>query len=375
MARSDLGLLVWFCLLSPCAAQNTGVTVTNGVDGYLEVPYSPAVVPQSGITVEAWITYDDATLPTGWRYPTVVRQGLAAGAESFFLRINADNTGARVLRWKVVTAAGAMLVNWPFAVGQLNTWTHVAGTYDGAMARLLVNGVQVGAVAGNGAPIWDRGDVLRIGKGSDIGGPIEVWHGQLDEVRLWPFARSAGEIAATMNLELTQVPGRVATWNLNNSAQDSSGSLHATASGAVAFTANTLNLTPLVLPPAIPAGTGTPGCLGNLAITVGSVARPGNLEFAPACTRAAVGAAGFLLASLQPLSTPVTTAGVQVWVDPTTSVLTLATVDGLGAARLRLPIPGFVPSGTGLAFQYGFVDPCGPAGITASDAMVVVVQP
>ena len=58
-----------------------GIALTATNDGYVEVPYSALVVPQSGITVEAWITYDDSTLPAGWRYPTVVRQGISVGVE------------------------------------------------------------------------------------------------------------------------------------------------------------------------------------------------------------------------------------------------------------------------------------------------------
>ena len=46
-------------------AQNQGITLVNTVDGYADVPYSPQLVPQSGITVEAWITYDDVNLYVG----------------------------------------------------------------------------------------------------------------------------------------------------------------------------------------------------------------------------------------------------------------------------------------------------------------------
>jgi len=173
-------------LALPTFAQNTGIALSATVDGYVEIPYSQRVVPQSGITVEAWITYDDATLPAGWRYPTVLRQGHSTGgSEDYFLRIEAGNAGARILRWKVVTASNSVNVSWTFAAGQLLTWTHVAATYDGASAVLYINGAQVSTVAGNGQPIRDvNNETLRIGKGSDVATPIEVWNGQIDEVRL-----------------------------------------------------------------------------------------------------------------------------------------------------------------------------------------------
>jgi len=52
-------------LSATITAQNTGITLTATADGYVGVPYSAQVVPQSGITVEAWITYDDAAGGTG----------------------------------------------------------------------------------------------------------------------------------------------------------------------------------------------------------------------------------------------------------------------------------------------------------------------
>jgi hypothetical protein len=359
------------------AAQNTGVTLSNQVDGYIEVPYSARVVPQSGITIEAWITYDDSTIPAAWRYPTIVRQGLSiGGSEDYFLRVNADNVAARVLRWKVVTATNSVSVNWTFAAGQLLTWTHVAATYDGATAALYINGALVGSAAGNGQPIRDlNSEVFRIGKGSDIATPIEVWNGEIDEVRLWPFARTAQEIAATMNMELASVPGYVSTWNLNGGFADSSGSLHATGFGNVSFTANPLNLATMPFVPALPFGTSTPGCLGPLAITFGSMPKVGNLAFAPVCTQTQSNGPGFLLASLAPLAQPIPVVGVNLWIDPNTLVSAFAPANGLGAARSPLPIPAGVPAGTMLHFQYGFLDACGPQGVTASDAVTAIVLP
>ncbi|MGK0202333.1 MAG: hypothetical protein ACI9S9_001400, partial [Planctomycetota bacterium] len=212
----SLPLLLAALPLSVLSAQNTGATFDPTVDGYIEVPYSDQVVPQSGITVEAWFTYDETTLPTGWRFPTIVRQGIGAAGENIMLRVDADNNNQRELRWAVATAAGNLTVNYLFQPGEFLVWTHVAGTYDGATIAMYINGVQVASAPGNGLPIRDVADVFRIGKGSDVATPIEVWNGELDEVRLWPFARSAEDIQKTMNMELVSVPGYVSTWNLNN---------------------------------------------------------------------------------------------------------------------------------------------------------------
>ena len=95
MKRLLAPLSALLCLLPLAPAQNQGVALSATVDGYIEIPYSPLVVPRSGITVEAWITYDDATLPTGWRYPTIVRQGLASAAAKITSCASTPTTSAR----------------------------------------------------------------------------------------------------------------------------------------------------------------------------------------------------------------------------------------------------------------------------------------
>jgi len=356
------------------SAQNVGVAFSNLVDGYVEIPYSAQVVPQSGITVEAWVTYNDATLPTGWRYPTILRQGLSVNAsENYFLRVNADNTGARVIRWKIVTATNQVSVNWTFAAGQLTTWTHLAGTYDGAFARLFVNGVQVAQATGNGQPIRNVGnEVLRIGKGSDVATPIEVWNGEIDEVRLWPFARTQAEIQATMNQALFSVPGRVSTWNLDGFTLDTSSTLHATAVGGVTYTANTLNLTTPLLPTAV--GASTPGCLGSLDLAPVCAANAGNAAFGFACTRTPPGAIAVFGATLGTLPVSFPLLGVDIWLDPTGLVTFTALANNLGTLRQPLGLP-ITAAGITLGLQAIVLDPCGPQGWTASQALNVVVQP
>ncbi|MCA8973975.1 MAG: LamG domain-containing protein [Planctomycetes bacterium] len=364
-------------LLPALAAQNLGIALSATVDGYVDVPYSSQVVPQSGITVEAWITYDDATLPTGWRYPTVLRQGhTTGGSEDYFLRVEAGNTGARTLRWKVVDQNNTnFAVNWPFATGQLLTWTHVACTYDGVTAAMYVNGTQVGSVAANGLPIRDlNSESLRIGKGSDVATPIEVWNGEIDEVRLWPFARTQAEIAQTMSYQLAGVPGLVSTWSLDGHLLDLSGNQHATSSGQVTFTPNTLNLTQLSAASGTAVGASTPGCLGPIEMSFGSLPQAGNLDFGPVCTRVPGNAITFLAMALNAAPVPLHIAGIDFWLDSSTSLAVLASANGLGAARFTVPMPAWLPNGTSLAFQYGIVDPCGPQGLTASNALVTLTQ-
>ena len=76
----------------------------------------------------------------------------------------------------------------------LNTWSHLAATYDGTTLRLYVNGSLVGsrAVAN---PLLTSTGVLRFG-GNSVWG--EFFAGRIDEVRLYNRALAVAEIQADM---------------------------------------------------------------------------------------------------------------------------------------------------------------------------------
>ena len=80
-----------------------------------------------------------------------------------------------------------------------NTWTHLAGTYDGATMRLYVNGVQVASRAQTGA-IATSTNPLQIGGDSIYG---QYFAGQIDEIRVYNRALSAAEVQSDMNTPLT----------------------------------------------------------------------------------------------------------------------------------------------------------------------------
>ena len=77
----------------------------------------------------------------------------------------------------------------------LNTWTHLAVTFDGSTLRMFVNGVQVSSASVAGSMGASTGP-LRIG-GDSVWG--EYFKGQIDEVRIYNRALSPGEIQTDMN--------------------------------------------------------------------------------------------------------------------------------------------------------------------------------
>jgi hypothetical protein len=254
------------------------------------------------------------------------------------LRVNAGNTNNLTLGWMVRTTSGPLTVSWSFASGQLSTWTHLAGTYDGANLRVFVNAVEVASVPHTGTLI-DAGNTLRIGNG-DLSAPgIEEWNGGIDEVRLWPFARTAAEIAATMQAELSSVPGETSTWNLNGDGQDSSGSNHGQLVNAPTFAPIALNLTAASMGGAN-FGTATAGCTGAPRAIMTTRARVGASAFAVGAVRSTSTGSGILWLGTRALPTAFRLFGVDLWIDPAAPNVQVAVPGGLlGYARVPLPIP------------------------------------
>ena len=84
----------------------------------------------------------------------------------------------------------------------VNTWTHLAATFDGATVRLYVNGVQVASQAQT-TPLTPTTGTLQIGADSYTG---ENFTGRIDEVRVYNRALSQAEIQTDMNTPVGGTP-------------------------------------------------------------------------------------------------------------------------------------------------------------------------
>lgn len=87
-------------------------------------------------------------------------------------------------------------INSPEGALKLNTWYHVAGTYDGAMMRLFINGVEVAKSAGTFNIGNATGIMCYLGSSQNY--PDRSVNGKIDEVRIWNVARTQTQLQATM---------------------------------------------------------------------------------------------------------------------------------------------------------------------------------
>ena len=128
------------------------------------------------MTLEAWIK--PTATQSGWR--TIMQREV----DAYFL--NASNSDGPLLP----SGGGTFNGNTGYVSGTtaspVNVWTHVALTYDGAMLRLYVNGVQAGSQARTGS-IQTNSNPLWIGGNSPYG---EYFQGLIDEVRVYNRALS-----------------------------------------------------------------------------------------------------------------------------------------------------------------------------------------
>ncbi len=158
----------------------------NGTSSYVSVADANDLDLTTGMTLEAWVR--PSTL-SGWN--TVVMKEGTATSLAYSLYAN-DGSPWPSLTVRISNtdreAAGTSQV-------PLNTWTHLAATYDGTTMRVYMNGIQVGSRAQTGSMLVST-RTLRIG-GNSVWG--EYFNGLIDDVRVYNRALSAAEIQSDMN--------------------------------------------------------------------------------------------------------------------------------------------------------------------------------
>jgi hypothetical protein len=166
---------------------------------------NPSLEITDGITVEAWVN------------PGALSDyGIIAvrGSYTYFFALNGANQVALLIGdnndWNAL-AVGSTTVQ--------GSWTHVAGTYDGATgtARVYVDGVEDGSDTGSAIPIGDRDAPLGIGAATYSDPGTYAFSGAIDELRIYASVLSPDEIARHAAQEYTD-DGLRGLWHLDETA-------------------------------------------------------------------------------------------------------------------------------------------------------------
>jgi hypothetical protein len=161
-----------------------GSLLFNGTDARVTVPDSASLDLTNGMTIEAWIR---PTVVSGWQ---TIATKETSGDITYGLFSNSDTNRPS----GIVNVAGEKDTRGASQL-PLNTWTHLATTYDGSVIRVFVNGTQVSSRTVGGNMLTSTG-VLRIG-GNAVWG--EYFNGYIDELRIYKRALSVAEVQSDMN--------------------------------------------------------------------------------------------------------------------------------------------------------------------------------
>jgi PKD repeat protein len=162
----------------------------NGSNSVVTVSDSASLDLTQGLTLEAWVF---PTALGGWR-PILFKPG--GTLLCYVLQGSSNPSGVPSLGLSV--AYPNVMAPNPLP---LNTWSHLAGTYNGVTMALYVNGVQVASQSQTGT-LATSTDAVTIG--GDTAG--NDWSGLIDEVRVYNRALSASEIQADMNTSIGVPP-------------------------------------------------------------------------------------------------------------------------------------------------------------------------
>ena len=335
--------------------------------GWIEVPHHDDFIPASGLTVEAWVEIDQFS-----SLATVLRKDPTGFVASYHMRVDNGRPyfaikGDNGLIYQIVSS---QLI-------PLDTPTHLAATYDGSAMKIFINGVLTDQVPAVHGPIGHSTGVFRIGYGDPVGGSSNQWIGRIDAVRVWKCAREEADIAATMDREISSLPGIIASYNMNGGFTDSAGGHDGVVTGGAVSLVE--ECTPLIgTPPGAAEVVGLPSnsCGSPLEIVTYGLPHLGD-----DVTFGVVGpptALGHLYIANFTLQTPLTTSGLAFYVDPASPIFIRFPVgpsNALGQHRsdLALPVdPALI--GFPLSFQYLLANPCAPPSWLMSDALQVYLQ-
>ncbi len=170
-----------------------GAILLDGNGDYIDCGNKEAFNITDAVTLAAWVQADGAFAYPDWS-GIIMRGG--PNIDTFALyyyrpgtQLGFKTTGANPEWYATATGAAA-----PMFDGE---WHHTAATYDGAMKRVYLDGVEVGSAAATGKIETSTGRLM-LGAGRDLNPPTHFVAGRIDEARLYDRALSANDVKELM---------------------------------------------------------------------------------------------------------------------------------------------------------------------------------
>ncbi|MBL7024186.1 MAG: VCBS repeat-containing protein [Candidatus Marinimicrobia bacterium] len=156
----------------------------------------PALNPAGAMTISTWVKPEsfsewDRILVKPWTENSEPWQVYSLGLD--------DHIPARPMFVVTVNAQAFYLTsNLALTIGE---WTHIAGTYDGEIMKIYVNGQFSGQSYDPSGPI-DQFDT-DVAVGYNVLHAPNSFNGEIDEVRIWNISRSQSQIQQDMYAKLS----------------------------------------------------------------------------------------------------------------------------------------------------------------------------
>ncbi|MCP4105143.1 MAG: choice-of-anchor D domain-containing protein [Desulfobacteraceae bacterium] len=198
--------------------KRTGISVMqfDGVGSHVNLGRKPEFKIERDLSIEAWI---NPTQDKKWA--TILGNIFDTGtAKESGYGLSLSGSGG--LLFAVETPSqGNMPQYYSKGPIKLNSWQHVAVTYDGHQIRMYINGNETGTYDLVVPKLdYNPENDLRIGLFKDDNERYG-FKGRMSEVRLWDIARTQKEIQATMYQHLTGTkPNLIGCWSLDQIQDD-----------------------------------------------------------------------------------------------------------------------------------------------------------
>ncbi len=361
-----IGLLAVVTSLGSLNAQNLAADLDGA--SWFRVSDSPSLDIAEAITIECWIRpngFGFQRLVGKWGEPDDRSYATSIGrlqvpSDRYVFSLSPDGLGNPSFEQ---TEFG------PFA---LEGWTHVACTFDGTTRRAYLNG-ELRKTENKPGPIHTGAIDLAIGARLLLNaGPVvdRFFNGTIDEVRIWSVARTEEQIRSLINetirpSEVPHFPGLISVWNMDGDASDSVGLNDGQPVGNVQYTQ--ADDIPVLFPAWEDLGNALGGTEGEPVLVGEGSLIPGTLVTLT-LTDALPNAEYILLASAVNLSAPFK-GGVLVPDPAPPGVVVVLPPLFPGFVAVSGTWPPGVPPGLTTYYQYWIVDPAGPAGFAASNAI------
>lgn len=195
---------------NPAAGQVSEAGLSfNGTSGSVNCGTASALALNGtqAYTLEAWVRTGPYLGSAGTHRSIITRYNAGVGGAWQFVVRNSNTLGFHREAspfWLEGTTG--------VTVGQ---WRHVAATYDGTTMRTYVNGVldvseARGSATGTTQPVM-------IGASQNNSSPYNLFHGVMDEVRVWNFAKTSTQLTDGMDTVLTgSESGLIGYWNMDS---------------------------------------------------------------------------------------------------------------------------------------------------------------